>query len=462
MEKSWAEFNSNFVNRAYIKGIPNLYVADPEIIKAILVKDFHLWPNRVQYRTDNDFFNNQLPMTTGEKWRRLRILLSPTFTTRKMKRIFQNTNSCIDNLVAHFKQIDQANVDIKKSFRMFTMDVVFTTAFGTKVNPYTDAKNPLIRAVEDLQKPKQLLFSYLFPMFAKFFRIKTVSEDPLKCFIDVLDKIISQRQNQPNVTHNDFLQLLLDVQMGDNVEETTTSDDVGPQHLQVIGEESPKNDTRFTLKDKKLSQIELQAQCLQFWSSASAPLGDILSFTAYLLALNPDKQDQLFDEIKRVWDADREFSYDNVMKLDYLDACVSEVLRMYNPGIAAERVAAQDLTIPVINLDVTKGFVVRVPIYAMHRDPEFFPDPDQFKPERFLPENRHQIRPFTYIPFGAGPRHCIAMRFVLMEVKLTMAHLLFQFKFERSSSTDVPIKLVHTMTLSAQNVILKVSKRDAN
>jgi hypothetical protein len=204
-------------------------------------------------------------------------------------------------------------------------------------------------------------------MFAKFFRIKTVSEDPLKCFIDVLDKIISQRQNQPNVTHNDFLQLLLDEQVGDNIEETSTSDDVGPQHLQVIGEELPKNYTRFTLKDKKLSKIELQAQCLQFWSSASAPLGDILSFTAYLLALNPDKQNQLFDEIKRVWDADREFSYDNVMKLDYLDACVSEVLRMYNPGIAAERVAAQDLTIPVINLDVTKGFVVRVPIYAMHR-----------------------------------------------------------------------------------------------
>ena len=174
-----------------------------------------------------------------------------------------------------------------------------------------------------------------------------------------------------------------------------------------------------------------------------------------------DKQDWLFKEIKRIWDADQ-FNYENVMKLDYLDACVAESLRLYDPSISVERVATQDLIVPGTNLKVKKGFLVKIPTFSMHRDPEYFPDPENFKPERFLQENRNQIRPFTYMPFGVGPRHCISMRFVLMVVKLAMARILLKFRFERSPNTEVTLQFAPKVTLSPKNVTLKVSKRDKN
>lgn len=86
---------------------------------------------------------------------------------------------------------------------------------------------------------------------------------------------------------------------------------------------------------------------------------------------------------------------------------VSEALRMYPPLPAVPRTCTEDYPIPDSNFTLEKGSTVMVPILGIHRDPENFPEPDQFKPERFNEENIGKIKPYTYLPFGLGPRNCL-------------------------------------------------------
>ncbi|KAH9377112.1 hypothetical protein HPB48_011691 [Haemaphysalis longicornis] len=81
------------------------------------------------------------------------------------------------------------------------------------------------------------------------------------------------------------------------------------------------------------------------------------------------------------------------------------------------------------------GMCVDIPLAAMHRDPEYFPEPEKYNPERFLPENKDKVKPFSFIPFGAGPRNCVGMRLGLLQTKTTLASMLSRVRFEPCPET---------------------------
>ncbi|CAD7083951.1 unnamed protein product [Hermetia illucens] len=121
---------------------------------------------------------------------------------------------------------------------------------------------------------------------------------------------------------------------------------------------------------------------------------------------------------------------------------ISETLRKWPPAIAADRVCNKSYLIGDKEGEGVKlypGDVISIPIVGLHQDPDYFPNPDKFDPERFSPENKDQIQPFTYLPFGVGPRNCIGSRFVLMETKAIIFHLLSKFTFEASPRSCIPI-----------------------
>jgi len=86
-----------------------------------------------------------------------------------------------------------------------------------------------------------------------------------------------------------------------------------------------------------------------------------------------------------------------------------EVLRMYPPAPLLDRRCSANVTFPDFDLTLEKGSNVMIPVYGMHFDPDYFPDPQKFDPERFSEENKKDIKPFTYLPFGEGPRNCIGI-----------------------------------------------------
>ncbi len=113
--------------------------------------------------------------------------------------------------------------------------------------------------------------------------------------------------------------------------------------------------------------------------------------------------------------------------LPYLEMVVKESMRMYPPAFITTRDAHEDCELG--GFPVKKGQTVVVNIYGSHMNPEIFPNPDVFDPERFSPENEKLIPKYAYLPFGGGPRVCIGNSFAMMEARLILATLAQRFQF---------------------------------
>jgi cytochrome P450 len=118
-----------------------------------------------------------------------------------------------------------------------------------------------------------------------------------------------------------------------------------------------------------------------------------------------------------------------------MDMIINETLRLYPPAFRVDRVCNEDYSYKEIQ--IKKGQVWTASIYALHHDPDIYPDPYTFDPERFNEENKKNRDNEAFIPFGAGPRNCIAMRFALIEIKLLLATVLSKFQFEKCDQTAV-------------------------
>ncbi|KAF7663312.1 hypothetical protein LDENG_00213650 [Lucifuga dentata] len=84
-----------------------------------------------------------------------------------------------------------------------------------------------------------------------------------------------------------------------------------------------------------------------------------------------------------------------------------------------------------------------IPLYALHRDPDMWPEPEEFRPDRFSKENKQNINPYSYLPFGAGPRNCIGMRFAVVMIKLALVEVLQNYSFSVCEETEIPLEMDH-------------------
>lgn len=111
---------------------------------------------------------------------------------------------------------------------------------------------------------------------------------------------------------------------------------------------------------------------------------------------------------------------------------VLETLRLYPPLPIITRGAVRDYVVPNTDIRIPKGCTIMIPVHAIHRDHRYYPEPEKFDPERFNDESTRD--PFTFLPFGQGPRKCIAMRFGLMQARIAMCAILQEFRLLPSTS----------------------------
>ncbi|XP_077484759.1 cytochrome P450 3A19-like [Amblyomma americanum] len=175
---------------------------------------------------------------------------------------------------------------------------------------------------------------------------------------------------------------------------------------------------------------EMMSQCALYLIAGTETPVTPLTVAASYLAKNPGIQARLKDEIDSCFtETDTEPSFEEINKLTYLNAVISEALRIHPPIARLERCVVEDITLVEQGIQLRKGMPVFVPLHALHHDPEFFPEPECFNPERFLKEDNDSILRYSYLPFGAGPRACIAMRFALCAMKVCLLQAVRNVEF---------------------------------
>ncbi|KAJ8941641.1 hypothetical protein NQ318_010667 [Aromia moschata] len=133
-------------------------------------------------------------------------------------------------------------------------------------------------------------------------------------------------------------------------------------------------------------------------------------------------------------------TYDSVMEMKYLDWVVDETLRLYPVLPIVPRICEKDYKVPGTEVIIEKGCFVMVTNMGLHRDPEYYPDPDKFDPERFSPENKSSRPNVAYIPFGEGARICVGKRFGLLATKLGVIAMILNFEVTLNEKTTKQIK----------------------
>ncbi|WP_051407221.1 cytochrome P450 [Nocardia sp. CNY236] len=175
-------------------------------------------------------------------------------------------------------------------------------------------------------------------------------------------------------------------------------------------------------------------QVLTMFVAGHETTGNLLAFATYFLARNPELAARVRAEATAVT-TDGRIAYEDVAKLKVTDAVISETLRLWPTAPGFFRAAREDTTLG--GYDISAGEWVFVLLLAVHRDTSVWgPDAEEFRPDRWL-ENGFRPKPWTYRPFGTGPRSCIGQAFALHEAKLIIASLVRDFDLDGRSELDV-------------------------
>ncbi|XP_054162169.1 uncharacterized protein LOC128960123 [Oppia nitens] len=442
---------------------PILTVAEPELIKQILVKDFHILANRKDLKILPPDLSKILVNLNGDDWKRVRSITTPTFTSGKIKRMYPLMKQCVEDFAEYLRPLadQRSHIDVKKQFGNITLDMISTCAFATKLNVHNDTEtnmyvkyataafnsNKLIDLVQMLIPNKLIKLLYILGLF------KNLSAD---FFIKHLQQLLKNRRNNRDKQYNDLFQLLIEAESDDK--NMINENDINEAHHVYENAEEleyQKRALNLRLINKKLTEEEIISQSILVLLAGFATTAVTLSLCLYELALNQDCQQKLYDEIKCVIDSNGQISYNELSLLPYLDSCLMETLRLHSPAERLERKTIDDYKLGNTGITLYKGQQIEIPIYAIHHSEEFFTNPYEFNPERFMPENRHNIIPYTYLPFGAGPRNCIGMRFALLEAKLVLVDIIEKYRFFSTDKTDNPLKIKSNLIITApERVIL--------
>ncbi|KFQ99861.1 Cytochrome P450 3A24, partial [Nipponia nippon] len=402
---------------------PVLAVLDPILIKNILVKEcYTIFTNRRNFGL-NGILESALNVAEDEKWKRIRTVLSPTFTSGKLKEMFPIINHYGEKLVKNIekKVANDEFVTMKDIFGAYSMDVVASTSFSVNIDSMSNPSDPFVTNIKKFLKFSLLnplfvllvLFPFIIPVLEKM-KVTLLPSKVMDFFNGVFIKMKKEREKGSSTDRIDFLQLMVDSQSSHGSSKSAETDSY-----------------------KSLSDEEILAQALIFVFAGYETTSSTLSYISYNLATHPDVQQRLQDEIDVALPNKATPTYNAITQMEYLDMVVNESLRLFPPGGRIERVCKK--TVELNGVTIPKGMVVMIPAYVLHRDPGYWLEPDEFRPERFSKESKGSIDPYTFLPFGAGPRNCIGMRFALLVLKMAVVVLLQNFSFRTCKDTPVRI-----------------------
>ncbi|MGB4068864.1 MAG: cytochrome P450 [Nitrospira sp.] len=325
---------------------------------------------------------NGLVTSSGEVWKRHRRIIQPIFHRARMSAMAERMVQVGKQRIAGWADQEGQTIDIAAEMMQLALEVISQTMFTTSMAQHIDRISHALRvsikyAFDSFHNPLQ---SPLWVPTARNREFRAATQ-----FMDQLIYGLLAERRRTGATHGDLLDLLLHARD----EETGAG----------------------------LSDQELRDEALTIFAAGHETTANALAWTWYLLATHPEAKAQFHEEIDRVLHG-RMPSADDLQHLPYTRAIFDESLRLYPPAPAVQRKALTSTTVG--GLPLPAGALVLIGTYNLHRHPAFWPNPEQFMPERWLADERPAAR-YAYLPFGAGPRACVGIHFSSVEGPLLLA-----------------------------------------
>ncbi|XP_046959650.1 uncharacterized protein LOC124529785 [Vanessa cardui] len=449
-DKTYKAFpNERFVGRfEFLR--PTIFIHDLELIKKVTVKDIEYFLDHRGFTDEKvePLFGRNLFSLKGQEWKDMRSTLSPAFTSSKIKLMVPFMEEVGEQMIRTLKKkINEEEgyieVDCKDLTSRFATDVIASCAFGLKVDSQTEKKNMFYemgKSASTFKFRQMLLFFTLSacPFLVKIFKITLFSNETKDFFIDLVLNTMKDRDAR-GIIRPDMIHLLMEAKKGRLSHEEKGSDDSRHDTGFATVEESSIGKKTI---DRAWSDIDLVAQAVLFFIGGFETVSTAMSFALRELALHPEVQDRLAKEIREHHAKNRgKLDFNSIQNMTYMDMVTSEVLRLWPPAVALDRICTKDYNLGKPNDKAEKDFIMRkgevlwIPVWCIHHDPKYFPNPYKFDPERFSNENKHKINPMAYMPFGLGPRNCIGSRFALCEIKALLYKILLHIEIYPSDKT---------------------------
>lgn len=414
-------------------------IRDLDFIEDVFVRNFQNFVDRgITMMTDqmHPILGQSILHINGYKWKNIRTSVSFSLTSKKLKQMMPQIQEDLNVFVQAMKQYADTGKEVQMlhKFEELAMDLTARGAFGINERFVGKPDHPFIitsKAVARniMKGPFHFIaqcttrFGALMkPLFWLSLIIGDYSFDPLNA--QTLE-VIKLRKNNPSLRRPDILQNLLDAEYVDENEH----------------EDVRANADKGIINSRALTNEEVLITASSLFIAGFETSATALSYVIYVLAKDQDVQEKVRREVIDAVGANGELDYETVMKkLKYTGQVVDETMRLYPPGLSFVTRQAKEEYI-YNGTRFKAGTCFMVPQYYVQRDPRYWPDPLEFKPERFSPDNEGTFKKTAYTAFGVGPRQCVGTRMSMLEMRCVAAKILQKYRLELGPSQKGTMEL---------------------
>ncbi|MFB6139457.1 MAG: cytochrome P450 [Halosimplex sp.] len=407
-----------------------------DVERVLVTDDAHFVRASITWDSLGQIADGGLFLAEGEDWRAHRAALQPSFyrdrieTYADMMARFadERTDEWTRRAVGPAADASGpaadagATVAVSEEMRTLTLDILAKTLLDVDIRGGESAIGDAAAAISERFDASSL--SAFLPLW-----VPTPANRRCRRAVERFDEAIAHMVAERRASDGEFddlLSILLDLDVGE-----------GP--------------------DGGLSETEIRDHLFTFLFAGHETTALTLSYAIFLLANHPEKQERLHAELDdALGDGDEGSAADaeppsagDMFELDYLGDVVDEALRLYPPAYTVFRESTRDVEIG--GYAMPEGSTISMPQWVLHRDERWYDAPEAFRPERWTGDFRETLPDYAYFPFGGGPRHCIGMRFALMEARLVLATFARRFRFE--PVTEPPLDLTMQITLQPADPI---------
>nr|XP_021183869.2 cytochrome P450 4g15-like [Helicoverpa armigera]WRX06070.1 CYP4G10 [Helicoverpa armigera] len=438
------------VFRAWVGSNLLIFLLDADDIEVILNSQIHI-DKADEYRFFEPWLGDGLLISTGSKWRSHRKMIAPTFHINILKSFVGVFNQNSKNVVEKMRAEIGKTFDVHDHMSTATVDILLETAMGITRKTqdesgfdYATAVMKMCDIVHQRHYKFWLRFDSLFkltPLFEKQKKLlgiihgltnkvimnkkQTYFENKAKGFIPPTLKELTRNLDDDNVNENKTVSDTVFEGYRDDLD-FNDENDVGEKKRLAFLDlmiESVQNGTH-QLTDHEIKE---EVDTIMFEGHDTTAAGS--SFVLCLMGVYKDIQAKVYNELYEIFgDSDRPATFDDTLKMKYLERVILESLRLYPPVPVIARKLNRDVRIATRNYVLPAGATVVIGTYKVHRSPKYYKDPDTFNPDNFLPENASNRHYYSFIPFSAGPRSCVGRKYALLKLKILLSTILRNYE----------------------------------